>query len=152
MTKEIQLSNGGVALVDDEDFEEMNKIRWFHFQTNGNTYAITKLQDKQTKQRKTKYMHRLVLGAPSHMQVDHINHNGLDNRKSNLRLCTNKENQRNRRVQKNNKLGVSGVWRSGNKYGVSISVDGNRKHIGLFDTLEQATQSRKEAESKYWKR
>jgi len=88
MTKEIQLTQGKMALVDDEDFERVNEHKWFAQKGDYSFYAIN---------RKIGRMHRFILEAPQGMDVDHKNFDGLDNRKNNIRVCTEGQNSRNRR-------------------------------------------------------
>lgn len=87
-------------------------------------------------------MHRLVLGATPGRFVDHINRDGLDNRRANLRLCTHAENMRNRRTPKSNTTGFKGVWRRENKvsrpFTARIFIDGKAKYLGTFVTAEEA--------------
>ena len=88
MDREVKLSQGYWALIDDEDATLVGRYRWWIIRNaNGDIYAYAK------EGRKTIYMHRLVVNAPKGMQVDHINHCGRDNRKRNLRLATIAENQ-----------------------------------------------------------
>jgi hypothetical protein len=78
---------GKDILIDDEYYDEFSKIRWF---INSNGYAVRNIDTKQ------KYMHRIIMGEPQVLIVDHKNRNKLDNRKSNLRLATRQQNQANR--------------------------------------------------------
>lgn len=85
--REIQLSRGMVALVDEADFAAVNTSRW-SFQPNRRIgYAIRGVRDSDGKYR-SQLMHRFIMDAPAGEFVDHINGNGLDNRRANLRLCT----------------------------------------------------------------
>ena len=98
--KEIRLSSGAVALVDDEDVELVSQFKWQEAKAirNGKyytSYAVGKLGSGIT--RKTISMHRLIMGFPEGLVVDHINHDGLDNQKNNLRVVTSGENQKNLR-------------------------------------------------------
>ena len=136
--KEIQLTQGYFALVDDEDFEELNKHKW-HIKKHRNTvYAVRTQWIVGGKGKQIHYkMHRVILGLKNPKEVcDHINHNGLDNRKSNLRVCTNKENQKNRLSKKNSTSKYLGVSLSDNKWVSGISVNGKRKHLGTFDNTK----------------
>ena len=135
--KEIELSKQGkykgkfVAIVDDEDYEWLSQYRWFVANPkNGNTqYCTTFINNKQ------KRMHRMILPVPKNMVIDHVNHNGLDNRRSNLRICTNKENLRNSCKQKHTSTSYKGVYynKSQNKYCPSISDNNTRLRLGQFN-------------------
>jgi len=119
--KEIQLSKIGKykgmykVLVDDEDFEYLNQFNWHVGKVRGNNYAKRTIHSNPIKSVK---MHRAIMNAPINMQVDHIDHNGLNNQKSNLRLCVNKENACNRKsIGKSKYLGVSHVhYHEANQY------------------------------------
>ena len=77
------------------------------------------------------------------MMIDHINHNGLDNRRENLRICTNAENNRHRRKPKNNTSGYKGVcWdKSKKKWRARIEKDNKNIHIGYYNILEEAARA-----------
>ena len=106
----IPLTQGKVAIVDEEDFEILNEFKWTAQKDHGypRWYAIRKEEQNNGKW-KLIIMHRQILNAPHKVYVDHINHDGLDNRKHNLRLCTSSQNQKNRGLQKNNTSGLNGV-------------------------------------------
>ena len=97
-------------------------------------------------------MHRLIMDCPEDMVVDHIDHKKNNNCKSNLRICTQLENVRNRSVSKNNTSGITGViWhKNRNKWTAYITINKKQMHLGLFNTIEEAIQSRLEAEKKYF--
>ena len=84
-------------------------------------------------------------------QIDHINHDRIDNRIDNLREATNAENHKNRTMQSNNTSGYNGVyWREDRRrWYVSITIDQKTKHIGYFKAKDDAVSARKEAEKKY---
>lgn len=138
MTKEISLTQGYVALVDDDDFEWINKFRWHTRHSGGITYAVRHINVKEFI-----YMHRLIANTPDGMETDHINLDGLDNRRCNLRICTHSENMANRRLQSNNKSKRRGVvWHKQlNKWQAGITYHGKYVHIGLFDDLEDAAEA-----------
>ena len=83
------------------------------------------------------------MNPPKGMVIDHINHNGLDNRRENLRICTNAENQRNRGKQKNNTSGYKGVdWRKDHKkWRARINKDNKTIHIGYYNIIEEAARA-----------
>jgi hypothetical protein len=139
MSKLIQLTQGKVAIVDDEDFEELNKFRWYC----DRKYAVRDITSQGIRDRV--YMHRLIANAPDHLEVDHINGDGADNRKENLRLCTHAENSRNRRAQKNNTTKYKGVWFSkrDNRFVAETRLNGKKITIGFFKTAEEASEAYK---------
>jgi hypothetical protein len=87
------------------------------------------------------YMHRLILDVPRGWSTDHINGNPLDNRKANLRVCTHAENMRNQRRHRDSKSGYKGVVLSKGRWSASITVSGRQKHLGRFDTSEEAARA-----------
>src|SRR4030066_2184242 len=105
--KEIKLTRGKVAIVDDEDYEWINQWKWH---CNGQGYAERHC-DIPGKRTMIK-MHRLILNTPNGMETDHINHNRLDNRKSNLRVRTRSQNAINTPIRSSNTSGKKGVdWK-----------------------------------------
>lgn len=139
--KKIPLSQGLFALVDD-DFELIHK--WHVSRARYTAYAIRR--DKKNHV----LMHREIMGFPDSF-VDHINGNGLDNRKENLRLVTHAENMRNRRVQANNKSGFRGVHQKKDGFWYAqIKIDGVQKYLGCYKTPQEASAVyEKEAEIQY---
>src|SRR3990167_2235442 len=102
----------------------------------------------------TVFLHRFILNAPKGLEVDHINGNGLDNRRKNIRLCTKKENMQNRRISINNTSGYKGVYyhksdKRKKRWTVFIRTDDNRKFIGRFLTALDAAKAYNEAATKY---
>ena len=149
--KEIKLIHGKVALVDDEDFERLSLFKWCADRKRSTYYAIRNilyLDNKQT----TISMHREILNAPPAMQVDHINGNGLDNQRNNLRLCTHQQNCFNKNAQKNNKLGIKGVRRRADlkKFQAQIQINGKAIHLGYFNVLGDADSAYRKAEERYF--
>lgn len=121
------------ALVDDEMIDVVSGWKWFGVASKGTHYALTKAGGGRT------WMHRLLLGAPDGMEVDHRNGNGLDNRLVNLRLATTAQNAQNRRPKPGRYKGVSLHFTSrGVSYRAQIYRDGKNRHLGLFSTLEDA--------------
>jgi HNH endonuclease len=140
--KEIPLTHGRVAIVDDEDFEWINQWKW-HVRTcgGGKRYAYRWGQGRP--QREIISMHRMILNVTSG-ECDHKDGNSLNNRRSNLRSCTHAQNVRNRGVQKNNSLGLKGVCRSRDKFRAYISYEGKTINIGHFLNSTDAAIARDE--------
>lgn len=136
--KKLPLSRGKYSLVDDEDYEHLSQYNWFY--TN-NGYAESRMGTG-----KLQKLHRIIMKAPTGKEVDHINHNLLDNRKMNLRICTHKENMANRLRAKHNKSGYIGVsWHLGaGKWQARAKKDGKDKHLGYFNNALDASKARNE--------
>lgn len=151
MAKEIQLTQGKVALVDDADFEYLNQWKWCVNNCNGKLYAVRNIKIKKSKYKKI-YMHRLIINNnDSKMHTDHCNNNTLDNRKINLRICSNSENLMNQNVHVNNKSGYKGVYfnKKTNRYHVYISINKKQERIGTFINIIDAIKSYNEAAIKH---
>ena len=151
--KTINLTKGFVALVDDEDFELLNQRKWFaKVKKRGDKqyiYAICNVQ-LPSGMWTSKTMHRIILNPHLNELVDHIDHNGLNNQKSNLRICTNGQNQMNRFNA--SKTGFKGVNKNRNgRYFAAINVDKKRIRLGTYNTPEEAAHVRDEAAIKYHK-
>ena len=97
------------------------------------------------------FLHRLIVNCPDDLVVDHINHNRLDNRISNLRICTRQENCMNS-GKRYNSSGVTGVtWaQNRNRWHARIVINGKQKHLGYFKTKEEAIEARRQAEIEYY--
>lgn len=137
---EVQLSNGSIALVSDEDYEAVSAYRW----GLSNGYAKTNI--KKADGRFTLLsMHRLILGltAGDGKLGDHINSITLDNRRENLRVCTRAENCRNQQKSKANTSGFKGVhWRSdSNRWVAKIKHNGKIVHLGSFRSLQSGYEA-----------
>jgi hypothetical protein len=150
MAKEIQLTQGKVAIVDDEDFLELNKLKWYADLNGKKYYAIRKsicINGKYINQK----MHRIILGDNFNFHVDHINGDTLDNRRINLRICTHQQNMCNKSISKLNKSGYKGVFyiNSLKMYKASIRSNNKSIHLGCFYYAKQAAKAYNEAALKY---
>lgn len=134
--KQIKLTQGKVALVDDEDYEWLSQWKWRIRKGRNTFYADAHIDTTRKNRNKSFIMHRLImkLDFDDKRQIDHINGNGLDNRKKNLRICTNQENSFNG-LKKNGLNKYKGVsWsKRMNKYRAYIKVNYKQKHLGSFD-------------------
>jgi hypothetical protein len=156
--KEIPLTQGKVALVDDENYDYLNQWKWCAHGYRNRVCAV------RTKNIKGKYitiiMARLILDAPEGKQVDHINLDALDNRRCNLRLCTNRQNHANIAKLKC-KAGTLSKYKGvtkhlGSKCSVEhpwearIKADGIMHSLGMFTNPEDAAKAYNEAAKKYF--
>jgi hypothetical protein len=137
-----------VVMVDDEDEEKCLEYTWRVDPKKGYVRSHRPVDGKD----ETVLIHRLVMGAGKGMVVDHINHDHFDNRKCNLRVCTQQENCMNRLnpVNRNSRSGQPGVsWDAAyNKWKATIYLGkGKRKHVGHFETVEEAVAAREAAKN-----
>lgn len=136
--KEIPLTQGKVALVDDEDFARLSQFRWH------NQCGYAARNEKTERGRRTIFMHRLVVSVPKGMETDHINGNRADNRKCNLRICTHRQNIANyTALNSKNKSGYKGVYwdEEVRKWRACIRPDNIAKHLGYFSSPEEAARA-----------
>lgn len=143
---EIQLTDGYVATIDDEDFGAVADKKWYALVKRDKSgkvlcvYAVRKV--KRGMRWVNEYMHRLIMRPPNGHQVDHVDGDGLNNRRSNLRICTNTENQWNKR----NNCGVStfrGVSKHhrGSLWVAKIRANGRRYYLGCYANPEDAAKA-----------
>ena len=136
--KEIPLTSGKVAIVDDDMFEELSKYKWYSSHGYAARHSINSSG-------KDKYisMHRSICNTPDGMYTDHINGNIQDNRRENLRVCTKAGNQRNSKKPKNNTSGFKGVsfFRAAKKWMAYIRVNHRRIYLGYFDNPIDAARA-----------
>lgn len=138
----IPLTQDQVALVDDKNFEWLNQWKWYAVWNGRYWYACRGVWDKKEKLYKRIWIHRLIVNAPIEQQVDHRNHNGLDNCEHNLRLATPSQNTANqqKRAKKTSKYkGVS--WIKKDKiWQVKIGVNHKCLYLGSFDSEIKAAR------------
>ncbi|SRR5579871_347772 len=133
--KTIELTRGKDTIVDDEDFEELSKYKWCAKQNhNGCFYAGRKVR-RSDGGRTARFMHRIIMNVTDpKLQIDHIDGNGLNNQRGNLRVATPSQNMRNRGKTKLNTSGYKGVSRRGNKWEAQLRHEGKLIYGGRFDT------------------
>lgn len=131
-------------MVDDDDYEKIKHVAWHaHFNRSGNAYAIHTTSRKNIGGQTAMRMHRIIMGLSQDdpRYVDHVDNNGLNNQKSNLRICTPSQNSANRvsRGKGSKYLGVS-FWKRNNKWGVTTAKDGKQYFHGLYVDEKQAAK------------
>lgn len=149
MTKSIPLTQGKFALVDNEDFEKVNKYKWC-FQTRG--YAYRHAPAEFYSRGCVLYMHRIIMNAPDGIEVDHINGDKLDNRRENLRFANRSQNSRNTPKRKNGTSGFKGVTfvKRLSKWKAQIEIDNRGKYLGVFLDKEDAARAYDEVAKMYF--
>lgn len=146
-------TNGDVFWFDLEDYDKIKNFCWYY----SCGYLRTNLYDETNKKQYSIKFHEFIMDFPKEFNVDHIIHpsnqaNKFDNRKSNLRLVDDSENQMNKSIQRNNTTGVVGVYfnKRKNMWNAKISYRKKVIDLGMFKTIEEATVARKQAEDKYF--
>lgn len=148
--REIILTKGKVALIDDADHEFLSQWNWCAYvNRSGNWYARCSLYlggGRKNSKRKTLHMHRLLLGLPDDPKIrtDHIDGNGLNNQRHNLRPATPTQNGANMRSRKNSASKYVGVsWKKGlNKWQAEVKHGKERYYAGVFHNEEEAAKAR----------
>jgi hypothetical protein len=134
--REFPLPSGDVVLVDDDDFAAVTALRWHVHRSRRSIYAV---HERRPNGKKTRiFLHHFLVGRRAGKVVDHINGNGLDNRRSNLRICDPIDNSRNRRPNKGTKFkGVSKVA-GASTFSARIQGKNYQIHLGCFRTQVEA--------------
>jgi len=140
--KKIKLTMGKVAIIDDDDYEKLSKYLWCASRARQNGRWLAAISRNKSK-RVT--MHRLIMG-PSKKDIDHINGNVFDNRKSNLRFATRSQNLANQPPRKSNRTGFKGVRKVNSRYRAQL----RNKHVGYFATADSAAKAYDKAARSYW--
>lgn len=149
--KRILLTRGLYTLVDDSDYDELNSHKW-HALKDGNTYYAVRTVYVKRKG-KTVRMHREIMQTPSEMETDHIDGNGLNNVRNNLRNCTKSQNLSNRKPNTTSSSIFKGVsWRKAScKFVAQIQSNGKKISLGYFKKEEDAAHAYDAAAIKYHK-
>lgn len=150
--KFLLLTQGKATLVDDDMYEYLNQWKWRYHSGGYASRSEHVSGSKKNRIMRHIYLHRFIMNTPEQMETDHINGNRLDNRKSNLRICTNKQNGHNMSITKRNSSGYKGVFwdKKRNKWYAYISLGEKDKYLGLFVVKEDAARAWNEAAKKYY--
>ena len=132
----IKLNRDKVALIDNQDWILVSQYKWFWNKARRNVY-------RNKKDKKSSFIHRLIMNPPNDMDVDHANGNPLDNRRSNLRICTRSQNNCNKAKQCNNTSGYKGVYwdKKNNKWRAKVSVNKRDYCMGRYKNIIDAVKA-----------
>lgn len=149
MAKKILLTKGKYATVDDVDFDYLSQWKW-HYVASHNGYAAR----REYPSRKYIYMHRQITSADSDMDVDHISNDGLDNRRTNLRVCTTAQNLAYKSKQRGHSNRYKGITRANGQWvaQVQVWVNGVRtsRRISGLSTQAQAAKAYDKLATEYF--
>lgn len=148
------LNDGSEVLFDKEDYGKLKEYHWKKSIGNSvdHTYAIAESRRDHLGHRHFIQMHRLIKDVnDENLIIDHINHNCLDNRKTNLRIVTHSQNMQNTRLRSNNTSGFKGVSfnKTNNRWIATIVENGNYHFLGSYATKDEAIHARQLGEKKY---
>ena len=154
MTKEIELTQGKIALVDDKDYANLASFNWTALRYSNNNFYAARNSKTVNGERHTISMHRQILGLEygDGLFGDHINRVTLDNRRSNLRIVNKTNNNRNHGGFSHNTSGHNGVsWHNQNRcWQAQITVNKKYVYLGTYDNIDDAITARKQGELKHW--
>ena len=139
--KEIPLTKGYVALVDDCDYDQLAIYNWHVLMTRNTVYAVRGVGPRG-KQRAV-LMHRTIMGPAAHLEVDHIDGDGVNNQRHNLRICTHQQNMQARRKHVPTASAFRGVspLAARGKWVAYIFHNGAQRHIGVFQSEAAAAHA-----------
>lgn len=142
--KTIELSQEKFALIDDEDYDYLMRWKWHALKSKNTFYAVRNIPAQNGQPRTGIGMHRAIMNLnDKDIHVDHEDHNGLNNQKYNIRVCTRSQNMSNRRAQKNSSSKYVGVcFRKDNqKWQATVHKNGKQYFIGFFNLEEDAAKA-----------
>lgn len=140
--REIPLTQGRVTIVDDEDYKELSKHKWYYNQG----YAVRQVREEKL------LMHREILGESVGIETDHIDGNRLNNTRANLRSCTHAQNQQNRHTAEGFSSKYRGVYRytRDGRWTAQIQVNGKKINLRHHATEKDAALAYDRAARKYF--
>jgi hypothetical protein len=144
----VPLTKGYTAVIDADDVPLVAEWNWsaqvFKRQRDGSIYTVYAHRQQIVGTKKgALYLHRVIAGTPADMHTDHIDGDGLNNRRSNLRVVTRTQNMQNRRVCRTSATGLKGVfWHKRDcKWYAQIKAGGKKRHLGCFETKADAAEA-----------
>lgn len=145
-TIRIPLTRGHDAVIDKADHDLVKSFHWVALSSGRRTYAVCREGGGYL------LMHRLITGAPDGLDVDHVDGDGLNNTRKNLRACSRSENIANTPRRSNNRSGFKGVsWHRGaRKWRATIRQDGKQRHLGFFSDAKDAARAYDEVARELW--
>jgi len=146
-TARVILTQGYSAIIDASDVSLVSGRNWYAWVGPSGVYAV------HCKNRHTVRMHRIIMGNPQGLQIDHIDMNGLNNRRGNLRVATRSQNKCNMAARADNSSGLKGAHRHvcSGRWTSKIGIRGRQIYLGCFDTPEEAHEAYCNAVSEYHK-
>lgn len=148
----IKLTQEQQTVIDDEDFILLKKYRWYsRYDPRLKGFYAVSHTPMVNKVNKTVLMHRVIMNAPKGKQVDHIDGDTLNNRKSNLRICTSQQNHFNSKSKSGSSIYKGVSWhKSQNKWNAYIKANGRLNHLGSFLTEKEGALAYNRAAKKYF--
>ena len=145
----VELNRGLEAVIDAADVPLVSGFTWYAHKNRNVVYVVR--ADRSGPKQRTVSMHRTIAGEPAGLDVDHIDGDGLNNRRSNLRLATKSQNTQNQRINRRNTSGFKGVsfHKSSGTWRAAIRMNRKRKHLGCFRTPEAAHAAYSAASAEY---
>lgn len=148
---EISLTQNKITFVDDEDYSVISRYNWCAHKDGNTYYAMAYIPGSGKKHKKMIYLHRLIMNAQPEQQVDHINGNGLDNRRENLRFATRSQNRQNQFHIRGSSKYKGVTWSKRDSVWVSrITVGGKIKFTGNYKNEEDAAKAYDKAAIEYF--
>ncbi len=133
---------GKTVIIDSDDYDRVMAWKWTYNKSNGSFERRHHVSGSgKNRVRESWSLHRYIMGFPEGKMVDHINRDRLDNRKSNLRICSHHENARNCNKRSTNTSGYKGVTRVGNGWMAQTTVLGTHKYLGWFKDKKEAAKA-----------
>ena len=133
--KEINLTQGKIALVDDADYELAKTHKWCARKSRNLYYASAKISGKNVS------LHAFLLASPKNSEIDHVDGNGLNNQRLNLRICSHMENMANQKQHRDSKSPYKGISRAQHcdRWAAQLFFQGRKLYLGLFkDPIDAA--------------